>query len=415
MERDPLAFLDKIAQDYSRLVRVRFAVITATAAIHPHAVEHVLQKNHTNYSKELFDYKILRRALGRGLLTNDGPDWLRQRRMIQPAFQKSRLEQYRTLMSRAVQEMLDRWSALPDAIVDVGVEMHRLTLRIVGEALFSLDLTGDAVVFGEALNRTNELLAKRFFSKAPPFVPIPNDLRLAFAVRRLRGVVDQMIAGRRSNPEDQDDLLSRLMRARDERGAMSARQLRDEILTLVAAGHETTATALAWTLVELAAHPLERERLEQECQKPTETLPDGVSRTRAVIQESMRLHPPAWIFSRKAIQEDEIMGHRIPGGSMVLISPWLTQRHPAFWENARAFQPDRFIGKQRGTDYRYFPFGGGPRLCVGADFAMAEAEIVLGAIVSRFRLEPLFSFPVRSRPMITLQPAGPLHFRLHPL
>ena len=265
MERDPLAFLDKIAQDYSRLVRVRFAVITATAAIHPHAVEHVLQKNHTNYSKELFDYKILRRALGRGLLTNDGPDWLRQRRMIQPAFQKSRLEQYRTLMSRAVQEMLDRWSALPDAIVDVGVEMHRLTLRIVGEALFSLDLTGDAVVFGEALNRTNELLAKRFFSKAPPFVPIPNDLRLAFAVRRLRGVVDQMIAGRRSNPEDQDDLLSRLMRARDERGAMSARQLRDEILTLVAAGHETTATALAWTLVELAAHPLERERLEQEC------------------------------------------------------------------------------------------------------------------------------------------------------
>ncbi len=413
--RDPLGFLDRTGERFSEIVRFRFGLEQGYLFIHPDAVERVLQSNHTNYDKQTFDYRLLAaRLFGTGLLTNEGASWLKQRRLIQPAFHRKRIELYGRRMHECTADLVTEWKRRDGESVDLAEAAARLALRIAGLALFSRDLTKEAAALGDALDRANKLLTKRVFTGVPNFVHfLPLDFRLRRAVKELRRIVNEIIDARRNHPDEHDDLLAMLMNARDEDGqAMNADQLRDEVLTLLLAGHETSATALTWTLYLLARNPEKREVLEQEVGRGTvpafADVPE-LAYTRGVVLEAMRLYPPVWTVARRAIGADDVMGYRIPAGAQLFVAQWLTGRHPQFWEDPLTFSPERFVpnagpAKRDGDfGYAYFPFGGGPRLCIGADFALAELVIALAGIAANVHLEPVRK-DVSIEPLITLRP-----------
>lgn len=429
---DPTAFVLELGEQYDEIVQSRMLMFRSNLLIHPQAIEHVLQRNHQNYDKNVFDYRMLKsRLLGRGLLTNDGADWLRQRRLSQPAFQRKRIAGYGEAMQDCTRQLIGRWEQ--EAVgrtLDISEEMAALTLRIVGRALFSRDLTGETDEIGAALSEANRLMTERLLGGMPPWVNFTRlDFKLRNAARRLWAVVDNMIAERlagqskkaeRQEDQEPKDLLAMLMSARDEDGrAMDPRQLRDEILTLLLAGHETTATALTWTFHLLAENPGALERLEQEVDGRTAgTVPDfadlgDLSYTRMVIEESMRLYPPAWSIARRAIAADTIMDYRIPAGTVLYMSPLVTHRHRSFWDEPLVFRPERFSAENRKSQmpYAYFPFGGGPRLCIGADFALAEMTMILAGLVSKFRLYSTRA-TVKMQGLITLRPVGGMPMRI---
>ncbi|MCR9141374.1 MAG: cytochrome P450 [bacterium] len=432
---DPTGFLLELGNEYDEIVESRMLMYRSSMLVHPQAIEHVLHRNHTNYDKNVFDYRMLKlRLLGNGLLTNDGADWLRQRRLSQPAFHRKRMAGYGLAMRDCTRLLVQRWEReAVGEVLDIGEEMAALTLQIVGRALFSRDLTGDADEIGAALAEANHLMTERLLSGLPPWVNFtPRDFKLKKAARRLWAVVDAMIAERMADASsaasikdagDADapaDLLSMLMSARDESGqAMSPRQLRDEILTLLLAGHETTATALTWTFHLLAQNPEALQHLEQEVDV---SVRDGAPAfddlaklpyTRMALEESMRLYPPAWSIARRAIQADTIMGYRIPAGAVLYMNPLVTHRHRSFWDEPLAFRPERFSPENRKSQmpYAYFPFGGGPRLCIGADFALAEMTMILAGIVSRFRLRSTRA-EVKMQGLITLRPVDGMPMRI---
>lgn len=421
--RDPLGFLDRVGERYSEIVSFRFGLEKGYLFIHPDAVERVLQSNHTNYDKQTFDYKLLAdRLFGTGLLTNEGRDWLKQRRLIQPAFHRKRLELYGHWMHRCTAELVADWKQRDGETVDLAEETAHLALRIAGLALFSRDLTKESAALGDALDRANKLLTKRVFTGVPNFVRfLPLDFRLRRAVKELRRIVDDIIRERRDGVSEYDDLLSMMMDARDDDGrAMDANQLRDEVLTLLLAGHETSATALTWTLYLLAKHPDKRDLLENEVGRgdvPAYADVPKLPYTRGVVQEGMRLFPPVWTVARRAIGADVVMGYDIPAGAQLFVAQWLTQRHGQFWDEPLSFSPERFVpaggvAKRDGDfGYAYFPFGGGPRLCIGAEFALAELVIALGGIAANVRLE-LVRDDVGMEPLITLRPKGGMLVRI---
>ncbi|MBA2682528.1 MAG: cytochrome P450, partial [Ktedonobacteraceae bacterium] len=331
MQRDPLGFLTR-TQAYGDVVRMRFLFSPAYLISHPESIKHILQENYRNYNKDLVTYKMLEPVLGRGLLTNDGQSWLHQRRLIQPAFHRKRLMTYGTSMTDATIPMLEQWQDCSERGMPLNIaeEMMRLTLRIVGQALFSLDLSQETSTFGLAVTTVLELLADYVYRPFPPLsVPIPRNRRLQRAIHALDRLVYRIIAERRTAQMDTGDLLSMLLLAQDEETGqgMSDRQVRDEVQTLLLAGHETTANTLSWTWYLLSEHPEIERRLHAELNDvlggriPTvEDLPD-LKYTRMVLEEALRLYPAAPIISRKAIADDELKGCTIPANSMVMISP----------------------------------------------------------------------------------------------
>ena len=422
LERDPAGFMQMLTNQYSEIVRLRMFRMNIYLCIHPDAVSHVLHDNHMNYDKQTFDYKMLGdRLLGKGLLTNDGPAWLKQRRLSQPAFHHKRIQKYSEIMQECTAELIENWSQRDGETLDMSEEMANLTLKIVGRTLFSLDMTGQSGEIGDAFSRANHLMTRRIFATSPPFVNfMPLDWKLRSAARRLRAVVGQIIEQRKGKEDQFDDLLSMLMGARDDEGnQMDTEQLKDEVLTLLLAGHETTANALTWSFHLLARNPDEQGRLFDECSAALgksvadfQTVPK-LQRARMVMEESMRIYPPAWSIGRRCIKEDAIMGYRIEPGSLMFLAQLVTHRHPAFWDNPLEFRPERFQeGKKNSHGYAYFPFGGGPRLCIGADFAMMESIIILSALVSRFEFESVKD-QVSMELLITLRPAGGMPMRIH--
>ena len=321
-------------------------------------------------------------------------------------------------MSKATVEMLDAWPrrlAPGHPRLDVAEEMMALTLRIVAEALFGAEVESATNRVGEALEvvlHVTNARVKRSFD-LPPGLPTPENLRFRRAVRVLDDVVAGMIRGRRSG-ETRDDLLSMLMQARDpETGrGMDDRQLRDEVLTVFLAGHETTANALTWSFYLLSQHPEEEARLEEEVDRVlggrVPTLDDigSLPRTGMVVQEAMRLYPPAWLFGRSPSQDDEIDGYRIEAGSLVFLSPYVTHRHPDLWPDPDRFLPERFAPASLAAidRFAYFPFGGGPRQCIGVAFANLEMQIVMASVVQRFRLRLAPDAQVDMEPLVTLRP-----------
>jgi cytochrome P450 len=432
LRKDPLAFFLRMQREHGDVVRLPVGPRHVHALFHPEAVRRVLQDNARNYTKQTRGFDAVRMLLGQGLLTSEGDFWLRQRRLAQPAFHRQRIAGFARTMAESAAALADAWAAEleaagpggPGPVVDVGHAMVRLTLRIAGLTLFSTDVSAGAAEFGRALGvalayanaRINQPLA------LPRSVPTPANRRAEKAAAVLDGVVRGIITRRRQEGGPPDDLLALLMEAVDEESGqrMSDTQLRDEVMTLLLAGHETTANGLCWAWVLLSRHPDVRRRLEAELasvlggRAPSfEDLPRLVY-TRQVVDEVLRLYPPAWIFSRSPSADDQAQGFRLEAGAYVLMSPWVTHRHPGLWENPEGFDPERFAPERAAAlpRFAYFPFGGGPRQCIGNTFALVEMTLVLAALCQRFRLELVPGVPVEPEPTITLRPRDGLRMRL---
>jgi cytochrome P450 len=430
VRRDVLGFLSETARRYGDVVRYRLGPLTSFLITHPDGVRHVLQENVANYTKDHFSYSLARRVVGNGLLTSEGRFWLRQRRLAQPAFHRQRIAAMAGQMVRATSRMLERWAPHAHRGEPLGVmeEMMRLTLAIVGEALFGTELGAQATSVGQSFNVLSEQIATRFrtFRVLPPVLPFGQDRAFRAATRALDAAVFHIIAERRKQGEDTGDLLSMFMLARDEETGeqMDDRQLRGEVLTMLVAGHETTATTLGWVWGLLERHPQVEARLHEEVDTvlggrlPTLEDVPRLSYTRMVVEEALRLYPPVYVFSRKVQKEDVIGGFRIPAGASVDLSPWVTHRHPAIWERPDDFLPERFTPEQAAHRPRYawFPFSGGPRQCIGNSFAMMEAQLIIATVAQRFRLRSAPGHRLTPEPLITLRPGGglPMHVERRP-
>jgi cytochrome P450 len=422
VRRDPLRFLTETARTYGEVARYRLGPLRSFLISGPDGVRHVLQENVRNYTKDHFSYSMVRWVAGDGLLTSQGDFWLRQRRLAQPAFHRQRIAALGAGMARAATERVDSWAPAAESgrPIDAAEEMTHLALRIVGESLFGGGLGERTATVSRAFTTISEQLVTRFRTMRllPPVLPFGQDRAFREATAALDEVVYGIIAERRRRGGDSGDLLSMLMLAQDEETGerMDDRQLRDEVLTMLVAGHETTATTLAWAWALLARHPEVERRLHTELDEAlagrapaAEDLP-RMPYTRMVIDETLRLYPPAYIVSRKVMEEDEIAGFRIPAGVSVDISPYVTHRSPALWERPDAFEPERFTPERAAGRHRYayFPFSGGPRQCIGNSFALMEAQLVLATVAQRYRLRPLHTGPLDAEPLITLRPRGGL-------
>jgi cytochrome P450 len=388
-------------------------------------VKHVLQDNNQNYVKGpiIERTKIL---IGEGLFTSEGDFWRRQRRLAQPAFHRERIAGFADTMVRRTTERLNGWEgpALRGTTFDVAAEMSALTLTIAGETLFHRDLSGEAADAGQALKVALEVTSRRAMSHtvAPIWFPTARNRAFRRAARTLDRLVYDIIEFRRRSNDLGDDLLGMLMEARDEETGegMSPRQLRDEVMTFLLAGHETTAVALAWTWYLLAKHPTIADKARTEVltvlgdRSPTlDDLPK-LPFARMVVEEAMRLYPPVWGVGRQAIAVDEIGGYEIPAGAIVNVSQWVTHRHPAFWPAPDRFEPERFRpGAERSRPrFAYFPFSGGPRLCIGETFALMEAQIVVAMVLQRYALTLVDgTTTIEPEPTLTIRPRGGLPMR----
>jgi cytochrome P450 len=417
---DPLAVFTRWARDFGDMFYYRAGWIHVYFLNHPDLIESVLISQSQNFAKD----KVIQNSrwfLGQGMLTSEGSEWRRQRRLCQPAFHRERLSSYGQTMGAYTEEMLTTWSEGESR--DIHQEMMRLTMRIVAKVLFSVEVSEDAQKVATSLNLLMRHTSGLRMIMPPPLrhLPLPALLRVKRAVRELDEIVNRIIRERRTNGADTGDLLSMLMAARDEDGSvMTDRQLRDEIMTFLLAGHETTAVSLSWTWYLLSQHPDAARKLHQELRDVlagrTPQLEDmaRLPYTDKVVKESMRLYPPAWSLARTTAKEMEVGGYRLPVGANVVMSPWIMHRDPRFFENPERFDPDRWSAEiaQRLPRFAYFPFGGGPRLCIGASFAMMEANLLLATIAQRFHLSLVPGHPVVPQPGITLRPRDGIQMSL---
>jgi len=423
LRADPIGLFAGAAREHGDVVRLRL-VQTVHFINHPELFRHVLQENHRNYTKG-FGYDRMEPLVGKGLLTSEGELWRRQRKLVQPAFHRQRIAAFADLMARHTAAMLERWDALPAGeTIDVHAQMMQLAFAIVGDALFSIDLTNEAAAAGEAFAQALAIIDERFQSMfvGPAWWPSASNRRLRAATGVLDELVNGIVSRRRREGTEHDDLLGMLMSARDETGgaAMDERQLRDEVVTMILAGHETTANTLTWLWWLLAQNPLARTRLEAEADAALghrrATLADvsALPYTAMAIEETLRLYPPVWLFGRRAIADDTLGDYRIPAGGALFLSPYLAHRDPRFWPDPERFDPERFTAEavaQR-PRFAHFPFALGPRMCVGAAFASMEMTIVAAMVAARYRLDALPGHRVEPDPRLTLRPRDGLPMRL---
>ena len=398
--RDPLKMITDAVRDHGDVVRLTFGPTAVHLVRHPDQMKAVLQ-DPAVFSKQTRGFDNIRLLIPGGLLTSEGAFWLQQRRIAQPAFHKQRIAGFMTTMARAAEATVDGWR--DGAEIDLFEEMMRLTLRNVGETLLGVDARSHAETVAAAFDEVLRFIRDRALAPVPipASWPTPANRRFRRARAELDAVVYGLIAQRRATPGE--DLLSLLLEARDEDTgtSMSDLQLHDEVLTMFLAGHETTATALAWTLWLVARAPQVREQLEAG--------PEGAF-SRQVVDEALRLYPPVWMIPRRAEIETGLGGYRIPSRSLVLLSIYALHRHPQLWERPDQFDPSRF--RTPPPRWSYLPFGGGPHQCIGNAFALAELQLVLAAVTRRFRLEALDD-GVEPQPLVTLRPRGGIRVRLH--
>ena len=391
----------------------------------PDGVQRVLAGSRDAYSKGNRGYREIAGVFGHGLLTSEGALWQRQRRLIQPLFTRRQIAGYATLMADEAAAAASRWDG--PVVIDAHAEMTRLTLRVVGRAIFGEDVERAVPVIRRTFPVLTRYAIKRVLSpiNPPASWPTPASVRADRARGALYALADDLIVRRRRAGIDGDDLLSRLLAARDaDTGeAMDTQQIRDEALVFLLAGHETTSTALTFALQLLGRHLDEQERAANEVadvlgDRPPriEDLP-ALDRTRMVLKEALRLYPPAYAFSRLAERDDEIGGYRIPAGSFVVVSQWATHRHPGVWADPEEFRPERFTAEREAERHRYayFPFGGGPRACIGSHFAMQEAQIALATILQRYRIRARLASVPLDTTGITLRPQTAVPIEVSPL
>jgi cytochrome P450 len=411
---DILGLYTRCARQYGDIVSLRMGNRRVALVSHPDGVEEVLTTRNRHYVKN-FAQRMLTPWLGNGLLLSEGEFWLRQRRLMQPAFRRERVASYADPVVALTRRMLDSWR--DGETRDIHAEMTRLTLAVAARTLFDVDIADSANEVTQALM----VLIDDFTTRArgliplPLWLPIPANFRTRRGILRLRAVIDRITAERRRAPAGHGDLLSILLQARDDEGDgshMTDEQIRDEVMTLLLAGHDTMANTLTWAWYLLATHPAAAERLVAEAEAalgdhpPTAADLPRLPFAERVVQEAMRLYPPVYAFGRQAMQDTEVMGHRIPRGWNVVMCQWVVHRDPRWFPDPERFDPDRWAEKsaQPVPRYAYFPFGGGPRICIGQTFAMIEAVLVLATIARayQFTLDP--SHPVEPKPLVTLRP-----------
>ncbi|HLN26451.1 MAG TPA: cytochrome P450 [Gemmataceae bacterium] len=408
-----LGFLTRCAREYGDFVSIRLGPRRVILVSDPEAIEYILATGSRHFSKH-FALRMTPLILGKGLLTSEGDLWLRQRRLSQPAFNRNRIAAYAGTMVDYTEQMLAGWK--DGETRDILREMGQLTLRITAKTLFDADAAGEALEVGRALRVAQSNFMARFDSVIPmPLgVPTPGNLRLRRAVRRLDNIIYRFIAERRATKVEKGDLLSLLLHARDEgdHTQMTDHQLRDEVMTLFLAGHETTALALSWTWALLAQNPQVQEKMLDEVQKVLDGRPATAADvprlhyTEHVVTESLRLYPPAFIIGREAIADCEVGGYSIRPGMTLLMSQWVVHHDPRFFDNPDEFQPERWE-QDRAKEipkYAYFPFGGGPRRCIGEGFAMMEAVLIIATLAQKFRFTLQPHHPVVPAPNFTLRP-----------
>ncbi len=425
---DPLERWLGIQREHGAVARYRYGPFDTFFISDAEGVRRVLQENVPNYTKDHPSYAMIRRLVGNGLLTSEGGFWLRQRRLAQPAFHRERIAAMAEAMTAAALETADGWERLASGGEPFSMlkEMSKLTLRIVGHALFGTGLEERAARVGASWDVLNRQMLERFDAMRllPPILPTRYDREFREARRAMLQVVDEIIAARRAGEaRDRGDLLSMLMAARDEESGegMTDAQLRDEVVTMVLAGHETTAITLAWVWALLDADSGVRERLDHELQQvlggraPTAADVPKLVWTRAVIDETLRLFPPAYILNRRVLADDVVCGHRVHAKGVVVITPLVLHRHPGYWERPEVFQPERFLdadAEQRRPRFAYMPFSGGPRQCIGNNFALLEAVLVLATLAQRFRATLVDDRLPDPEYLTTMRPKGGVPMRL---
>jgi cytochrome P450 len=410
----PAEFLLRAAIDYGDLVRFRVLQTTFFLCVKPEYIQEVLVTQSEKFHKARRDVAILSKFLGRGILVTDGAYHKRQRKMVQPAFHTTRIQAYADIMVEYTRRMTDQWA--DGSVQPVDSAMRHLTMEIVAKSLFDADVTGQAGVIGEAVETLQQIagLDFRVQNVIPDWLPLERNRRRAAAAETLNRVIRAIISERRSTTEDKGDLLSMLLLSEDEQGTrMTDQEVRDEAVTLFAAGHETTSNALAWTWYLLSQNPEVEARLHQELdtalagRRPTLADLPRLPYTTMVIKESLRLYPPAWVLNaRETLADVRIDGYIIPKGSSVFVAPYAVHRNPRYFDDPLRFDPERFSPEREKSipRYAYFPFGGGPRVCIGNSFAMMEAQLILATIAQRFRLSLLPDQRVDIDPQVTMGP-----------
>ncbi|MFS0558302.1 cytochrome P450 [Brevibacillus centrosporus] len=427
--RDPLGFVSMCAKEYGDVVKLRIEKDRDTYLINtPSHIEYVLANTNRIFSKGYHRDPVMRLVLGNGLITSEGEFWMRQRRLSQPAFHHKRIAGYADIMVEFTRRMISSWKN--NEVRNSHEDMMRLTMEIVSKTLFHVDLREGS----ESISHSIETLMQEYnvqmtsvFKRILSLLglgklPTPGDTRLHSAVKKLDSIIYNIIRERRTIPGDRGDLLSMLIEAHDEDDGtrMTDKQLRDEVMSLFLAGHETTANTLSWTWHFLAQHPYVEQKVISEIKQVLEgRLPtfDDLPRLKyveQVIKEVMRLRPPVWWISREANQDCEIGGFHIPAGSEIGMSQWVMHHDPQYFEDPLTFKPERWDDNEEKhlPKYAYFPFGGGPRVCIGNQFAMMEAVLLVTTIAQSFQLEQVKDHPVILEPSITLRPKDGIQMML---
>lgn len=435
IRRDPLGYLQGAVARFGDMVAFPLPRTPVLLVNDPDGARRVLQDNHRGYGKQTVQYGALSLVTGSGLLTSDGEAWRRRRRIAQPAFHHGGLHLVAEQSIAAAQRLCSAWDAVPDgAAVDVDAAAMQATLEVVGRVLFASDVGGRSVDGERIVAAVHDALGA-VISRArtpvplPRWAPTPSARRLRSAVATLDQACRHVVRERRAQGfgADDPDLLALLLRAADAEGGLSDAEVRDELVTLVIAGHETVASSLVWTLHLLAEHPSEQRQVHAELDRvlaggrpPTWADLAELTYLRAVVDESLRLFPPAWVLTRRALEDDVVAGVHVPRGSLVILSPWLLHRRERSWPDPLRFDPTRFHREGGSSPPRgaYLPFGAGPRLCIGRNFALVESVLVLAALLNGRRVEPaVTSSGERRRPqidaLVTLRPHGGLPLIMH--
>lgn len=419
---DRLGFLQEMAA-YGDIAHMETRGLHFYLINHPELIQDVLVTHDRSFVKSRA-LQVARRLLGDGLLTSEGDLHLRQRRLVQPAFHRQRMAVYSQVMASYAEQTADRWQTLgKGAAVDMAQEMMRLTLAIVGKALFDADVEGEAAEIGQALTEALHAFNRTLLPGGEQLekLPLPPNQRAEQARQRLDATIYRIIGERRASAEDRGDLVSMLLAAQDEEGGMSDQQVRDEAMTLFLAGHETTANALTWTWYLLSQNAAEERQLHKELDRVlagrTPTLEDlpNLPYTRMVFSEAMRLYPPAYAIGRQVIEPYAVRDYVIQPGATVFVSQYVMHRDARYWFDFERFDPNRWTpeAQARRPKFSYFPFGAGPRVCIGEGFAWTEGILALAALAQRWQARLVLGHPVELDPLITLRPKHGMRMTLH--
>lgn len=425
--KDPAGFLVEMRKKYGNVVQFPLPILPVYLVTHPDDVDRVMRVNAKNYGKRTIQYENLALVTGDGLLAADTNSWKRQRKLIQPAFHHEAVMRVGPDTVAVTNRMLEKWEKLaPNSIIDIDDDMMHSALEIVGKSLFGTDLSGDVEKTAQATIDALDIIVARARTPItfPKWIPTRNNRKLAKSLKQLDSAVQRILDERKkisgiAGVDRQVDMLDLLLATQDEEGGLDSKELRDQIVTFIVAGHETVASSLTWTWWLLGDNQEVQKLLQKEVdevlngKEPTVKDIEKLPYTRAIVDEALRIYPPGWVVSRRSLDSDVLGGFEIPEKSVVIISPWATHRHPDSWADAEKFDPQRFMPNAptppKGT---YLPFGIGPRMCIGKDFAILESMIMIARIAQHWTITPAGGKPV-PRALVMVRPAGGLPMYLN--